>query len=97
MLEVSHEDFASDILTNVTQLLCFPFAIDTHAAMLSAVMATMEDCYIVIKLVIGCQRYVSQSERLELMMGLVSRLVLCSEDFVEQFVYAETSTVSIKL
>lgn len=89
---IDQKEFATDILTIVSQMLCFPFAIDTHNTMLSAAIATMEHCYVVIKLVIGVLKYISQSEKLEVVMGLISRLVLCSDDFVEQFVFAEVST-----
>lgn len=73
-----------DIVLHICQLLCFPFALDTHEMMLAAILASFRQCLFVEKLVSACQRYVPL-QMTEVPMGLMSRLVLSEEGFMNQF------------
>ncbi|ELU14949.1 hypothetical protein CAPTEDRAFT_150354 [Capitella teleta] len=70
------------ILLQVTQLLCFPFAIDTNQELLVDIQMQ-----VVTHLFNACIKYL-EPQHLELPMGLLSRLVLGDSSFVSQFASA---------
>eukprot|EP00057_Strongylocentrotus_purpuratus_P007030 XP_011661504.1 PREDICTED: serine/threonine-protein kinase 36 [Strongylocentrotus purpuratus] len=82
--EQNLSELVLDIVLHVCQLLCFPFALDTHEMMMSAILSSFRQCLLVEKLVSACQKYVPL-EMTEVPMGVLSRLVLSEEAFLTQF------------
>ncbi|XP_041457057.1 serine/threonine-protein kinase 36-like [Lytechinus variegatus] len=82
--EQNLSELVLDIVLHVCQLLCFPFALDTHQMMMSAILSSFRQCLLVEKLVSAFQKYVPL-EMTEVPMGVLSRLVLSEEAFLTQF------------
>ncbi|KAK3576136.1 hypothetical protein CHS0354_043102 [Potamilus streckersoni] len=73
-----------DMILEVTQLCCFPFAIDTHEELLSEIQQCLHFHALLPRLLYACQRYL-KNEQLEMPFGLVARMVLGNRIFVDQF------------
>ncbi|XP_071499914.1 serine/threonine-protein kinase 36-like [Diadema antillarum] len=82
--EQNMSELVSDIILHVCQLLCFPFAVDTHEMMLSAILSSFKQCLLVQKLVAACRGHVPL-KMMEIPMGVLSRLILSEEAFLTQF------------
>ena len=66
--EQNMSEMILDVILHVSQMLCFPFALDTHEMMLAAILASFKQCLFVHKLVAACQIHVPL-EAMEVPMG----------------------------
>ncbi|BFZ18847.1 hypothetical protein BsWGS_21886 [Bradybaena similaris] len=73
-----------DITLAVTQMGCFPFAVDTSNELLAEIQHCLYTSRLLPRLLESCVRYLS-GPQLETPMGLIARLVLGNVIFVEQF------------
>ncbi|XP_070572421.1 serine/threonine-protein kinase 36-like [Ptychodera flava] len=81
--EINYSDMIVDIVLQVSQLLCFPYAIDINDHMLSSVLESMHQSQIISKLVYVCRSYL-QPHHMATSVGLIVRLVLSDTVFVAQ-------------
>ncbi|GFN99541.1 serine/threonine-protein kinase 36 [Plakobranchus ocellatus] len=79
-----------DIILAVTQMGCFPFAVDTTDEMLAEIQHCLYTSRLLPRLLVACVNHLS-GPALETPMGLVARLVLGNVIFVEQFATAVKS------
>ncbi|KAL4223174.1 Serine/threonine-protein kinase 36 [Mactra antiquata] len=73
-----------DLILEVTQICCFPFAVDTSDDLLSEIQTCLHSHQLMPRIMYACQKYL-KDEQLETPIGLISRLVLSNNMFVEQF------------
>ncbi|XP_035828028.1 serine/threonine-protein kinase 36 [Aplysia californica] len=78
------DQLVEDIILAVTQMGCFPFAVDTTVELLAEVQHCLYMSKFLPRLLGSCVRYL-RGATLETPMGLVARLVLGNVIFVEQF------------
>ncbi|KAK3094442.1 hypothetical protein FSP39_001787 [Pinctada imbricata] len=76
-----------DMILEVTQLCCFPFAVDIQEDLLQEVQQCLYDTGLLPRLMFACTKYLT-TEHLETPIGLITRLVLSNHMFVEQFALA---------
>ncbi|XP_071789839.1 serine/threonine-protein kinase 36-like isoform X1 [Asterias amurensis] len=76
-----------DIILNVSQLLCFPFALDTHDMLMEAILASLQESHIMTRLISACMLHL-KPEQMEVPVGLLSRFVLSHEVFITEFAEA---------
>ncbi|XP_046556063.1 serine/threonine-protein kinase 36-like isoform X1 [Haliotis rubra] len=81
------KQLAVDMLLEITQLCCFPFAVDANEELLAEIQHCLYTCDLLPRLVAGCTCYLTK-ENLETPLGLIARLVLANRIFVEQFASA---------
>ena len=74
----------SEMLLQVTQLCCFPFAVDTNEEIVTNIQIVFAQSGLLPRLLYAVVTYL-QPDQLELPLGLLSRLVLGEAMFVEQF------------
>ncbi|XP_022108847.1 serine/threonine-protein kinase 36-like [Acanthaster planci] len=90
--ESSEQDLSSmiiDIILNVSQLLCFPFALDTHEMLMEAIQSSLQQSHVLTRLINACMLYLKPDE-MEVPLGLLSRFVLSHDTFVLEFAGAVT-------
>ncbi|CAH1801756.1 unnamed protein product [Owenia fusiformis] len=80
-------EFASDIIEQVTQILCFPFAIDLQEDMLMEIYECFYCKQVVVHLLFSLIKFVAL-EQCPVPIGLLARLVMGETVFVEQFAEA---------
>ncbi|XP_038058960.1 serine/threonine-protein kinase 36-like isoform X2 [Patiria miniata] len=88
----SEQDLSSmvvDIILNVSQLLCFPFALDTHDMLMEAILSSLQQSHVLTRLINACMLYL-KPEDMEVPLGLLSRFVLSHDAFVTEFAEAVT-------
>ncbi|XP_041347923.1 serine/threonine-protein kinase 36-like isoform X2 [Gigantopelta aegis] len=73
-----------DMILEITQLCCFPFAVDANEELLMEIQHCLYTTNLLPRLVFACSKYLTK-EHLETPMGLVARLVLGNRIFVKQF------------
>lgn len=73
-----------DLILEVTQICCFPFAVDTSEDLLSQIQICLHFHQFMPHLMYACQKYL-KDDQLETPIGLISRLVLSNNIFVQQF------------
>ncbi|XP_052801977.1 serine/threonine-protein kinase 36-like isoform X1 [Mya arenaria] len=73
-----------DLILEVTQICCFPFAVDASDDLLAEIQVCLHSHGLMPKLMFACQKYLRE-EQLETPVGLVTRLVLSNNIFVQQF------------
>ncbi|ESO97940.1 hypothetical protein LOTGIDRAFT_153051 [Lottia gigantea] len=76
-----------EMILEVTQLCCFPFAVDTNEELLAEIQHCLYTCNILPRLLFASCEYLNK-ELLETPIGLIARLVLGNVIFVEQFAQA---------
>ncbi|KAK7488222.1 hypothetical protein BaRGS_00020529 [Batillaria attramentaria] len=76
-----------DLIFAVTQLGCFPFAVDTSEELLAEIQHCLYTSQLLPRLLGACSKYLS-GESLETPIGLITRLVLGNPIFVQQFASA---------
>lgn len=76
-----------DMILEVTQLFCFPFAVDIAEDILQEVQQCLYETQVLPRIFFACTKYL-QLEQIETPMGLLNRLVLGNQMFVEQFAQA---------
>ncbi|XP_021342400.1 serine/threonine-protein kinase 36-like isoform X3 [Mizuhopecten yessoensis] len=76
---------ATDIILQVTQLCCFPFAIDLPDDLLTEVQSCLFTVNILPRLLHACNKYLKQAQ-MEMPLGLIVHLVLSSDDFMDRFI-----------
>ncbi|KAK3796590.1 hypothetical protein RRG08_057839 [Elysia crispata] len=83
-----------DIILAVTQMGCFPFAVDTTDEMLAEIQHCLYTSRLLPRLLAACVKHL-EGAALETPMGLVARLVLGNVIFVEQFATAVKSVKAV--
>ncbi|XP_052245877.1 serine/threonine-protein kinase 36-like isoform X2 [Dreissena polymorpha] len=73
-----------DLILEVTQICCFPFAVDASEDLLGEIQVCFHSHELMPKLMFACQKYLKE-EQLETPVGLITRLVLSNNIFVDQF------------
>lgn len=74
-----------DIILRVTQLCCYPFCLDTSEQVIQSTLKCYETLELLPKLMFAIFNYVTE-EYLEIPISLLCRLILSSDDMVDQFV-----------
>ncbi|XP_077866454.1 serine/threonine-protein kinase 36-like [Saccoglossus kowalevskii] len=82
--DVDFSDMITDIILQVSQLLCFPYAIDVTDNMLSSVLECMFQSRVIWRLLSACQSHL-QPHQISIPVGLIARLVFSDQVFVTQF------------
>ncbi|XP_019614869.1 PREDICTED: serine/threonine-protein kinase 36-like [Branchiostoma belcheri] len=82
-----------DLILQVTQLFCFPFAVDTNDTILSETLRCVREVQLVPQLLLVSRRYL-KLHLLEMPIGLVSRLILGDSQLIPQFVIMVQNTES---
>ncbi|XP_077995717.1 serine/threonine-protein kinase 36-like [Glandiceps talaboti] len=85
--ESNYSEMIVDIVLQVSQLLCFPFAIDVNDNLMTSVLESMLQSQVIFKLVYVCKAYLLPHQ-LSVPIGLIARLVLSDSVFVTQFTEA---------
>ncbi|XP_035691314.1 serine/threonine-protein kinase 36-like [Branchiostoma floridae] len=89
----SPSDRVIDLILQVTQLFCFPFAVDTNDTILSETLRCVREVQLVPQLLLVSRRYL-KLHLLEMPIGLVSRLILGDTQLIPQFVIMVQNTES---
>ncbi|KAK6192112.1 hypothetical protein SNE40_003650 [Patella caerulea] len=76
-----------EMILEVTQLCCFPFAVDTNEELLAEIQHCLYTSHILPRLLHASSQYLHH-DLLETPLGLIARLVLGNVIFVEQFAKA---------
>ncbi|CAC5416461.1 FU [Mytilus coruscus] len=86
----------ADMILEVTQLCCFPFAVDIAEELLHQVQQCLFNASLLPRLIFCCTKYL-KNEQLEIPINLMLRLVLGSQQFLKQFCKCvkEQKTVSL--
>ncbi|XP_064613402.1 LOW QUALITY PROTEIN: serine/threonine-protein kinase 36-like [Liolophura sinensis] len=75
-----------DIILLVSQLCCFPFAVDAKEELLSEIQSCLLSAQLLPRVLKACVKFL-KPDQLEIPLGLVTRLVLGNTQFVAQFTH----------
>ncbi|XP_053375553.1 serine/threonine-protein kinase 36-like isoform X2 [Mercenaria mercenaria] len=73
-----------DLILEVTQICCFPFAVDASDDLLGEIQTCLHAHQLMPRLMYACQKYL-KDDQLETPIGLITRLVLSNNIFIDQF------------
>ncbi|XP_033099504.1 serine/threonine-protein kinase 36-like [Anneissia japonica] len=85
--EFDFKDMVVSLVLQISQLLCFPFALDISDTLVEDILSSYHQSLLLPKLLAACLLYLEPGT-LEVPVGLMSRLVLSDELFISQFVQA---------
>ncbi|KAL5015967.1 hypothetical protein ScPMuIL_005556 [Solemya velum] len=85
--EGERKQVLEDLVSEVTQLCCFPFAVDTPEATLADVQQCLHANNLLPRMFLACLTHMDQAH-LDLPIGLIARLMFANDIFVSQFAQA---------